>query len=105
GKAYPGPASYIATGVYLGTLLVVLIGSDGPTRRRLAALACLAVGVYVLIAIGRSNLYVVLDMEPADSAKQARYHYVGTIPLTIGLAMMLGKVARWTRSPTLLPAG
>ena len=104
GKAYPGTASQIATAVYLGTLLIVLIASDGATRRRLAALACLALAVYLLIAMGRSNMYVLLHMEPADSAKQVRYHYVGMLPLTIGLAVMLAQVARWAGLPGLLPA-
>lgn len=104
-NAYPGRASEIAAPLYLGVLLVVLIASDGVTRRRLLALACLCLGVYALVAMGRSNLYLMFNMEPAASARQARYHYLGLIPLAMALAVMVGQAARWAGSRSLLPAG
>src|SRR5262249_6464135 len=51
---YPGRASDIVVPLYLVVLVVVLFGSDAATRRRILALVCLSVGVYALVAMGRS---------------------------------------------------
>jgi hypothetical protein len=103
-NAYPGQASQIVTTSFLAVLLVVLVGGENPTRRRLLALASLCLGVYALVAMGRSNVYLLFNLEPAESARQARYHYVGIIPLAMAVAVMVGQLARWTRLRSVLPA-
>lgn len=96
-QAYPGQASHVATTLYVLTLVAVLVRADGVTRRRLLALVALCGGVYVLVAMGRSNVYLLFNLEPAESARQARYHYIGIIPVAMALAVMLGELARWSR--------
>src|SRR5262249_51334829 len=78
-------------------LVAVLIGSDGTTRRRILALVCLCVGVYAFVAMGRANVYLMFKVEPAVSARQPRYHYVGIVPLALLLGMMVAQVGRWSR--------
>src|ERR1051326_5427230 len=93
---YPGRASEIVVPLYVAVLLAVLVGSDAATRRRILALVCLCVGVYALVAMGRSNVYLMFKVEPAASARQPRYHYVGIIPIALLLCMMVAQVTRWT---------
>lgn len=101
---YPGTASQVAAPIYLGALALVFVASDALTKRRIAALVLLCLAIYTLVAMGRSNVYLMFHYEPSASARQARYHYVGTIPIAMLFAMMLGQVTRWTRGRWVVPA-
>ena len=90
--------------MYLGALLLAFIASDAVSRRRLAALALLCVAIYALVAMGRSNVFMRLNIEPSESARQARYHYVAAIPLAMLFILMVARLARGTRGRAIIPA-
>jgi hypothetical protein len=101
---YPGTASNVVVALFLAALAAVLLGSDPATRRRVAALVILAVSIYVIIAMGRSNLYILFHLEPCEAARQPRYHYVGIIPPGLLICVMLARAARGRGWRAALPA-
>jgi hypothetical protein len=101
---YPGTASHIVVPLFFVSLVATLLFAGAATRRRIAAMIALTVGIYALIAMGRSNLYVLFKLAPHESARLARYHYVGIIPVTLLLCIMLAAAAQGGRWRSRLPA-
>jgi hypothetical protein len=91
---YPGAASHLAVACFAVALLGLLAGSDAATRRLCVALAVLSLGAYAMVAVGRSNVYLMFQIAPAVSARQLRYQYVGMIPLAILLSLVVHHAAR-----------
>jgi hypothetical protein len=50
--------------------------------------------VYLLIALGRANLYYTFQQSLAFAAVTSRYHYAGSIPVAVLLALILWQVGR-----------
>ncbi len=101
---YPSLGSSVTIAFYGAGALAALVTSDGPTRRRLLALAALCLATYGMIAVGRSNLYIMFKVAPYVSARQVRYHYVGLIPVAIALCIVLERIWRWSELRLLSPA-
>lgn len=59
----------------------------------------LAAGVYLVIAVGRSGLYAMFHVPPANAAIVDRYHYVGAIPIAVLLCLVLRELAPALRPP------
>jgi hypothetical protein len=73
-------------------------------------MAILAASIYLLIALGRSGMYAMFSISPADAAKVARYHYVGALPIAVLLCLILREagrlpVVRAIPGPVLLACG
>jgi hypothetical protein len=77
----------------LGLGLVAWRG-DGRARRVLIAMAVLAVTVYALIAVGRAAAYAMFNADVVEAAKAPRYHYVGTLPITVLFSLILRELSR-----------
>ncbi len=92
--AYPGPASRSLVALFLVAILVGVVRGDGAARRRIGALASLVVATYALVAVGRANVYALLEVQPWVAARVPRYHYVGTIPLALLLVVLVGQAVR-----------
>jgi hypothetical protein len=91
---YPSPACWIVIAAYLGGLGILLWRGDWTTRRTAVAMIALAVSVYLLIAVGRSNTYAMFKIAASAAARVARYHYVGSLPVTILLCLILQQLGR-----------
>src|SRR5205823_11935421 len=64
------------------------------TARRLLAFGVVATGSYGIIAAGRGSFYP-NDMATIAGASQARYHYVGSVPLTIIVCLVVTWFGNW----------
>jgi hypothetical protein len=93
-QAYPGPASRSLVASFVMAVLAGVLLGDGAARRRIGALASLAVATYALVAVGRANVYALLKVDPWVAARVPRYHYVGTIPLALLLVVLVGQAVR-----------
>jgi hypothetical protein len=92
--AYPSAAA-VAIALALGAgVVVVLVRGDGDTRRRVLAFGLLAVATYGIIAAGRANVFLALSQPqaPSEAATNARYHYMGLVPVTVLLALVLARL-------------
>lgn len=90
---YPAPWVYaivVAFGLAGGAL--TLRGTD-EARRRLWACAVLALGAYTIIAVGRAPILSFVMLPSSGAAVWPRYHYVGSIPLTVMTCILLGALA------------
>jgi hypothetical protein len=91
---YPAPWVYavvVAFGLAVGALT---LGGPDEARRRLWACAVLAVGAYAVIAVGRAPILSFVMLPSSSAAVWPRYHYVGSIPLTVMTCILLGALAR-----------
>jgi hypothetical protein len=61
----------------------------------------LSAAIYLLVALGRSNVYAAYSIPPWQAATTGRYHYVGTIPIVALLCLALAEVGR--RLPAHIP--
>lgn len=91
---YPSTAGWIAVVAFLAGLAILFWRGDGTTRRTAIAMMALSVSIYFLIAVGRSSAYAMFSISPANAARVARYHYVGSIPVTILLCLILKQLGR-----------
>ena len=57
---YPSPASWVAVAAFAAGTAYLLWQGDWSQRRTALAMAALGLGVYFLIAAGRSGLYAIL---------------------------------------------
>jgi hypothetical protein len=96
------PPDAVLVSVYAAVVVAALALGKGETRRRIAALLVASAAVYGLIALGRANTYLMWDTPPSVSARTGRYHYVGTIPLALALAVAVGEARRLVRVPWLV---
>lgn len=101
--SYPDFTSRAAVTLYFAAVVACAVASDGATRRRILALLVLCIGAYGIIAIGRSNVFLMFKVEPWVSARQSRYQYAGTVPLVIVACLVLARAARWRWLPSALP--
>jgi hypothetical protein len=93
-ERYPGPASRGLVALFLVAVLAGVVCGDGTARRRIGALASVAVAAYALVAVGRANVYALLKVDPWVAARVPRYHYVGTIPVALLLVVLVGQAVR-----------
>ena len=84
----------MAVAVYAALLGVLAWRGSWRTRRVALAMALVVVGMYGLIAVGRASMYAAFKIPPRAAAATLRYHYAGTIPVTILLALALQQVGR-----------
>lgn len=94
-SGYPEPA--VALAVLLAVAILVPANRGRrPVRVRLRAWLGLAAALYGSIALGRAA-YVSWGLEPANLAKAARLHYLGTRLLTVALFLALARIGRVRR--------
>lgn len=92
---FPSTAATIAN---IGYVMVAVAGfalASARTRLRLIGLLLLAVGCYAVIAAGRATFTPATRV--AIAAATTRYHYVGTIPLSILLCCAVAQVVGASR--------
>ncbi len=99
---YPTTYAHRIVRAYAAGLVIALVVGGSATRRRLLALAAVCVATYVMIALGRSNVYRVFNVEPWDAARVARYHYVGLVPIALAAAVALHALTRGSRRASLV---
>jgi hypothetical protein len=99
----PHPVPWLL-GAYAIAVSSGLACGNATTRRRIGAMLLLAAAVYGMIALGRTSTYLMWKVPLSESARSGRYHYVGTIPLAIALAVAAGEARRIARPPYLAPA-
>jgi len=93
------PSAALAAAAGLGLALVVaLVPSDGPTRRRLLAVALLPLAIYGITAVGRApNLKFAGGT--ARIVATPRYHYAAPLGLAILAALLCAEAGRRLRVP------
>jgi hypothetical protein len=89
---FSATATSLATGTFLIALAITWVRASAPVRRRLAAFLITATACYAIIAAGRSQFFDLARM--GAGAAQPRYHYVGTLPLAMMLALILAHLTR-----------
>jgi hypothetical protein len=97
---YPDGVAVVAAGIYAAIVAVGFWGAPTADRRRMLALAALALGIYAVIALGRANAGLVFfAMAPARTAATLRYHYVGMLAAIALLFLALRQIAErgWLR--------
>jgi len=92
--AYPSSASLAAAMAVAGGLGLIAVRGDAQTRRIAAAMVVLALGVYGMIAAGRSGAYAMFNIGPWAAARVARYHYVGSVPMIVLVCLILRELGR-----------
>jgi hypothetical protein len=102
------PATYpsLATSLAMAALVVgtgfLLWRGTWAIRREAVAMIALWVGVYLVIAVGRANIYALFKVSPEMAATVGRYHYAGTIPIVVLVCLILreaGQLAGLRRVP------
>ncbi len=101
---YPGTLSAWAVPVYAAGVAVAAAIGGAVTRRRLLALATLSAATYAMIALGRGNTYIAFGFRQAWAAGAARYHYVGSVPLALGAALVIQALTRRRRGASAIVA-
>src|SRR5262245_6779208 len=91
---YPSPASWAAAVAIACGLGLIAVRGDAQTRRAAAAMVVLALGVYGMIAAGRSGAYAMFNIGPWAAARVARYHYVGSLPMIVLVCLILRELGR-----------
>jgi hypothetical protein len=91
---YPDATTWAVVAAFVAGVGLVLWRGDQAARRAAIAMGLLAGAIYVLIAAGRANLYQSFDYSLATAATTSRYHYAGSIPVVILLALILRQVGR-----------
>ena len=91
---FPSPAAGLAVAGVVAGLGILAVRGEAGTLRRVAALVALGVGIYLVIAVGRGQIYVMFKMSPTSAAKVARYHYAGTLPIVVLLCLVLQELGR-----------
>ena len=99
-ETYPSAASMIAGVTFVAGLAFAAWRSDRFARRALLAMLVLAGGIYFVVALGRAHAYQEFHVPFARAASVSRYHYAGSIPLTVVLCLVLQQVGRlpWLRA-------
>src|SRR5262249_3768864 len=100
---YPSLACWAAVAAFCAGLGLVAWRGDRPTRRAALAMGVLAVGVYLVIALGRASEYAGLRIPAWGAAGYERYHYVATIPVVALLCLVLQQAGRLRGAPSALP--
>src|SRR5262245_11405923 len=90
----PSAASVVASVAFGGGLAFAIWRGDWPARRAMLAMLVLAGGIYFVIALGRAHAYQVFHIPFARAASVSRYHYAGSIPLTVLLCLVLQQIGR-----------
>jgi hypothetical protein len=96
GKTGSTAVLMLTSGVYLACVVAALGWGSDLLRRQVLACAVLSVAIYLLVAVGRGNLYAgVPDPEatPFRMASTSRYHYVALAPLIIASCLIARALA------------
>jgi len=96
--AFPGALPYAALAFFAVGFVLAFARATPRTRRQMLGLLVLTLGSYGIIAAGRA-IFFRLPMMGAAVA-QPRYHYVGTIPLTVLLCLILDHLGAVVRLST-----
>src|SRR5262249_22978180 len=74
--------------------------ADWPARRAMLAMLVLAGGIYLVIALGRAHGYQTFHFPTTRAASVSRYHYAGSLPVTVLLCLVLQQLGqlRWLRA-------
>src|SRR5262245_4983974 len=91
---YPNAASEVAIAAFGAGLTFAAWRGDWATRRALLAMLVLACGIYLVVALGRANIYRMFDISFEQGASVFRYHYAGFIPVTVLLCLVLQRIGR-----------
>ena len=91
---YPSPAAWAAVVAFVAGFAFVLVRGDAPTRRAAIAMIVLGASIYLLIAGGRGSVYAMFKIAPTAAARVARYHYVGSLPTTVLVCLILRELGR-----------
>jgi hypothetical protein len=93
--APPGSGWWAIVTVYAVAAVGVVIRGPSGVRRSLLACLTLAVAAYAVVAVGRATVNIAPGpLLPTTVASRARYHYAGTIPLTLACCVIAGSLAR-----------
>jgi hypothetical protein len=85
-RPFPDALSNVVSGLFVAALVIALVRAPRSTQRQLVAFLLLAVASYGIIAAGRSFFN---PERLGWAAATPRYHYIGTIWITIVLCLML----------------
>jgi len=92
-RGYPDSLTIAAAGATAVTVLAALRVAPALMRRRLLALALLALAAYGSIAAGRANLMVLANASLKWAGTQPRYHYLPLALLAALVSTALGALA------------
>jgi hypothetical protein len=93
-REYPSMASVLAMIAFFAGLGVIMVRADQRTRRAAAAMAVLATGIYLMIAVGRGHMFALFKVSPAAVAQVGRFHYAGSAPVVILICLIVQQVGR-----------
>ena len=91
---YPDVTSVTVIVAFCAGLGVAGWRSDWPARRAMLAMLALAGGIYLVIALGRAHAYQAFHISPEQAAAVDRYHYAGSLPVTVLLCLVLQQLGR-----------
>src|SRR5262245_23453548 len=97
---YPHPVSVIAIAAFGAGLALAAWRADWPARRAMLAMLVLDGGIYLLIALGRAQAFQQFHVPPAQAASESRFHYAGSVPVTVLLCLVLQQLGQlgWLRA-------
>jgi hypothetical protein len=97
---YPSIATWLALVVFGAGIGLVVVRGESAARRATVAMMVLAASAYLPIAVGRAGVAEMFRVTPAQMAATPRYHYVGSLPLTVLVCLILREVGRlpWLRT-------
>jgi len=90
---FPASMGVLGGAVLLGTVLAGLICGPATARRRILALALLAVAAYGTIAAGRAILFIATHTPLWGAVMSSRYQYLGLSVVTLIVCTALAQVA------------
>lgn len=104
------PATYPQSGVPLiGAYLIAVLGAylhaSSGDRGRILGVVVFTLSIYGIIALGRANPYAMFNVPPVESAKQERYHYTGTLLLSLLAVLALAQGLRRIKSRRFVEMG
>lgn len=102
GATFPSVTSWCATAVYVAVAIAAMIGAPARVRARVIGLLLFAGGCYGIISAGRAALLPAFKL--AASVSVPRYHYVGTMLLTIVLCCCIAQLTGRLRRPAAMEA-
>jgi hypothetical protein len=94
------PVAYAAATTLAIVFIAAFAAGDGPSRRRLLAVALLPLAIYGLTGVGRASM-VEFFGRPEPLAATPRYHYAGPLGLALLGALVCVEARRRLRLPAL----
>ena len=90
---FPAAMGLLGDSLLLGTVLAGLVCGTAPARRRILALALLAVAAYGTIAAGRAILFTATHTPLWVAVTSSRYQYLGLSVVTLLVCTALAQLA------------